>query len=431
MLWPRCSSTSIPNRRVTTLLAVVLEKVIKKRMSLPAQMAIGMALGIVIGVLAPAVGLDASWFKPLGQIFITLIRMVVVPLVFFTLIAGAASVSDVRTLGRVATKTLVYYIFTTALAVFIGLLLANLVQPGVGLSLSTENLTAKQATVPPLVKVLTDIIPLNPVDALAQGRMLQIIFFALLFGFGLSMVGERGATLLKTVDGAAETMIKVTNMVMLYAPIGVCALMAVTVATHGLAVLLPLIKVVAVMYLAALCQILLVYLPCVKFTGLTPSAFFKGMAEPLIIAFTTCSSAAALATNMQSAQKLGATKTVSSFSIPLGNTINMDGSAIYMGVAAIFAAEIYGIPMPIDKQLSVILLAVLASIGCMGVPGAALIMITMVFTQVGIPLEAVALVAGVDRVMDMARTTINVLGDATGALLVTRLEEGKIGRAHV
>lgn len=398
----------------------------KTHMSLPKQMAIGMLLGILVGLIIPAIGIDAAWFKPFGQIFITLIRMVVVPLVFFTLIAGAASVSDVNTLGRVATKTIVYYIFTTALAVTIGLLLANLVQPGVGLSLSTENLTPKQANVPPLVKVLMDIIPLNPIEALAQGKMLQIIFFALLFGFGLSMIGEKGATLIKAVDGCAETMIKVTGMVMLYAPIGIFALMTVTVATHGLAVLLPLIKLVAVMYIASLCQILLVYLPCVKFTGLTPGAFLRGLASPLIIAFTTCSSAAALSANMLSVQKLGASKTVSSFSIPLGNTINMDGAAIYMGVAAIFAAEIYGIPMPLDKQLTVLLLAVLASIGSMGVPGAALVMITMVFTQVGIPLEAVALVAGVDRIMDMARTTINVLGDATGALLVTRLEQGEL-----
>ena len=306
------------------------------------------------------------------------------------------------------------------------MVLANVFQPGVGLSISTENLTPKQANVPPLVKVLMDIIPLNPIDALAQGKMLQIIFFALLFGFGLSMIGEKGATLLKAVDGCAETMIKVTGMVMLYAPIGVFALMAVTVASHGASVLLPLIKLVVVMYLASLCQILLIYLPCIKFSGLKSKDFLKGMLSPLIIAFSTCSSAAALSSNMFCAQKLGASRTVSSFSIPLGNTINMDGAAIYMGIAAIFAAEIYGIPMPLTTQLTVLLLAVLASIGSMGVPGAALVMITMVFTQVGIPLEAVAIIAGVDRVMDMARTTINVLGDATGALLVTKLENGKL-----
>lgn len=247
------------------------------RMSLPTQMAIGMVLGIAAGALTPAMGLDPSWYKPVGQLFINLVRMVVVPLVLTTLVAGAASVGDVS-------------------------------------------------------------------------------------------------------------------------------------------------KLVLVMYLACILQILIVYLPCVKVTGLTPSRFLKGLASPMMIAFTTCSSAAALSTTLLSVQKLGASRSVSSFSIPLGNTINMDGAAIYMGIAAIFAAEVYGIPMPLDRQLTVILLAVLASIGSMGVPGAALIMITMVFTQVGIPLEAIALVAGVDRIMDMARTTINVLGDATGALFVSKLE---------
>ena len=358
-----------------------------KRLGLPAQMGIGMVLGVIVGAMAPSISIDASWFKPLGDLFITLVRMVVVPLVFTTLVAGAASVCDVKELGRVATKTLVYYLLTTTVAVIIGLILANLIRPGLGLTLSMENLAVKDVSAPPLIKVLMDIVPLNPIDALAKGNMLQ-------------------------------------GIVMRYAPIGVFGLMAFTVANHGLSVLLPLIKLVAVMYLACLLQILVVYLPCAHVAGLKPGTFLKGLSEPLIISFSTCSSAAALSSNLLSVQKLGASKSVSSFSIPLGNTINMDGAAIYMGVAAIFAAEVYGIPMPIDKQLTVILLAVLASIGSMGVPGAALIMITMVFTQVGIPLEAIALIAGVDRIMDMARTTINVLGDATGALLVSKLENG-------
>ena len=393
-----------------------------KRLGLPAQMGIGMVLGIVVGAMAPSLNLEASWFKPLGDLFITLVRMVVVPLVFTTLVAGAASVCDVKELGRVASKTLIYYLLTTTVAVIIGLILANLLRPGLGLTLSMENLQVKDVSAPPLIKVLMDIVPLNPIDALAKGNMLQVIFFAILFGFALSMLGDRGRPAFVFFDSCAEVMIKVTGIVMHYAPIGVFGLMAFTVANHGLSVLLPLIKLVGVMYLACIIQVLVVYLPCAKFSGLTPSTFLKGLSEPLMISFSTCSSAAALSSNLLSVQKLGASKSVSSFSIPLGNTINMDGAAIYMGVAAIFAAEVYGIPMPIDKQLTVILLAVLASIGSMGVPGAALIMITMVFTQVGIPLEAIALIAGVDRIMDMARTTINVLGDATGAILVSKLE---------
>ena len=383
------------------------------RMSLPTQMAIGMVLGIAAGALTPAMGLDPSWYKPVGQLFINLVRMVVVPLVLTTLVAGAASVGDVSKLGRVAGKTLAYYLVTTAVAVVIGLVLANIFQPGSGLSISTEGLKAKDVAPPTLVDVFLNIVPINPIEALSKGNMLQIIFFALLFGFGLSVIGDKGKQVLHFFDGAADVMIKVTGFVMLYAPIGVFGLMAYTVSMHGLSVLLPLIKLVLVMYLACILQILIVYLPCVKVTGLTPSRFLKGLASPMMIAFTT---------TLLSVQKLGASRSVSSFSIPLGNTINMDGAAIYMGIAAIFAAEVYGIPMPLDRQLTVILLAVLASIGSMGVPGAALIMITMVFTQVGIPLEAIALVAGVDRIMDMARTTINVLGDATGALFVSKLE---------
>ena len=389
------------------------------KMSLPVQMVIGLVLGVIVGSMTSA-EFTAAYLRPFGQLFITLIRMVVVPLVLATIIAGAAGIHDLSKLGRVA--TLVYYFLTTGVAVAIGLFLANIMQPGIGLDLSTKGLEAKQITPPSLIQTLLNIVPMNPIDALAKGNMLQVIFFAVIFGFALSSLGETGKPLLRIFELIGDVMIRMTNMVMMYAPIGVFGLMAYTVSMHGLSVLLPLIKLVLVMYLACILQILIVYLPCVKVTGLTPSRFLKGLASPMMIAFTTCSSAAALSTTLLSVQKLGASRSVSSFSIPLGNTINMDGAAIYMGIAAIFAAEVYGIPMPLDRQLTVILLAVLASIGSMGVPGAALIMITMVFTQVGIPLEAIALVAGVDRIMDMARTTINVLGDATGALFVSKLE---------
>lgn len=271
------------------------------RMSLPTQMAIGMVLGIAAGALTPAMGLDPSWYKPVGQLFINLVRMVVVPLVLTTLVAGAASVGDVSKLGRVAGKTLAYYLVTTAVAVVIGLVLANIFQPGSGLSISTEGLKAKDVAPPTLVDVFLNIVPINPIEALSKGNMLQIIFFALLFGFGLSVIGDKGKQVLHFFDGAADVMIKVTGFVMLYAPIGVFGLMAYTVSMHGLSVLLPLIKLVLVMYLACILQILIVYLPCVKVTGLTPSRFLKGLASPMMIAFTTCSSAAALSPPRSSA----------------------------------------------------------------------------------------------------------------------------------
>ena len=383
----------------------------RKKMGLPLQMGIGMVLGILVGTLAPKLGISAAFFKPFGDLFINLVRMVVVPLVLATLVSGAASVGDVGRLGRVAAKTLVFYFATTALAVAIGLVLGNIFQPGVGLDLSTANLSAKEVAAPSLVQVLMGIVPLNPVDALAKGNILQIIFFAVLVGMAISLCGDKAKPAAAFFDAMSEVMIRVTSMVMHYAPIGVFALMAYTVSNHGLEVLLPLIKLIDIMYL-----------PCIRYAGLKPGTFFRGLSAPLLTSFTTCSSAAALSTNLTCVQKLGASRSVSSFSIPLGNTINMDDTAIYMGIVTIFAAEIYGMPLPLDQQISVLLIALLASVGTMGVPGAALIMLSMIFTHVGIPLEAIALVAGIDRVMDMARTTINVLGDATAAIFISRTE---------
>ena len=382
----------------------------RKKMGLPLQMGIGMVLGILMGTLAPKLGISAAFFKPFGDLFINLVRMVVVPLVLATLVSGAASVGDVGRLGRVAAKTLVFYFATTALAVAIGLVLGNIFQPGVGLDLSTANLSAKEVAAPSLVQVLMGIVPLNPVDALAKGNILQIIFFAVLVGMAISLCGDKAKPAAAFFDAMSEVMIRVTSMVMHYAPIGVFALMAYTVSNHGLEVLLPLIKLIGIMYLGCLIHVIITYLPCIRYAGLKPGTFFRGLSAPLLTSFTTC------------LQKLGASRSVSSFSIPLGNTINMDGTAIYMGIVTIFAAEIYGMPLPLDQQISVLLIALLASVGTMGVPGAALIMLSMIFTHVGIPLEAIALVAGIDRVMDMARTTINVLGDATAAIFISRTE---------
>lgn len=398
----------------------------RSRLSLPTQMVIGLALGILVGSIA-STEITSNYLRPFGQLFITLIRMVVVPLVLATIIAGAAGIHDLSKLGRVATKTLIYYFATTAVAVAIGLILANITQPGVGLNLSIEGLKAKDITPPSLVQTLLNIVPMNPVDALAKGNMLQVIFFAVMFGFALSSLGESGKPLLRFFELLGDVMIRMTNIVMMYAPIGVFGLMSYTVSQHGLSVLLPLGKLILVAAAASILHILICYVPLIKVVaGISPTTFFKGIIEPVLIAFTTCSSAAALPSNLQSVRRLGASKGVASFSIPLGNTINMDGTAIYMGVAAVFAAEVYGMPLPIDKQLTVMLMGVLASIGTAGVPGAGLIMISLVFTQVGIPLEAVALVAGIDRVLDMIRTSVNVLGDATGALLISRLE-GELG----
>ena len=390
--------------------------------SLPVQMMVGLFVGVIVGAMVtPEIG--NTWFKPLGDLFIRLIRMVVVPLVFATLVAGAAGITDISKLGRVAVKILLCYMITTAIAVSFGLGFAELIHPGQGLDLSTAGLAAKTAKAPSVVQTFLNFVPINPVEAMAKGSMLQIIFFAIFFGCCMAGLGERNKPLLTVFELIGDTMIRVTNAVMYYAPIGVFGLIAYTVSRHGLAVLLPLGKLILASFLATTIFCIIVYGFLILFVIRMPvKRFLQGIFEPWLIAFTTCSSAAALAVNLQATRKLGATKAIASFSIPLGNTINMNGTAIYMGVCAVFAAEIFGMSLSMTDLITIVLMGVMAAIGTAGVPGAGLIMTTLVFTQVGIPLEAVALIAGVDRILDMIRTSINVVGDAASALVVTKLE---------
>ena len=399
----------------------------KMKISLAWQMMIGLALGIAVGAVVDS-SFAQTYLQPLGTLFIRLIRMVVVPLVIATIIAGAAGISDTSKLGRVATKVLCVYAITTAVSVAIGLVFASVIQPGLGINLSTEGLQAKQVTPPALVDTLLDIVPINPMEAFAKGNMLQIIFFAVIFGFALAGLGERGKPVLKFFELVGDTMVRVTNMVMHYAPIGVFGLMAYTVSRHGLQVLLPLFQLILSSFLATATLVFLVLIPLVYILARIPMMkFLRGIFEPWLIAFTTCSSAAALPANLAAARRLGATKSIASSSLPLGNTINMNGTAVYMGVCSIFAAEVYGLDLTMVDQMTIVLMGVLAAVGTAGVPGAGLIMTTIVFTQVGIPLEAVALIAGIDRILDMIRTSINVVGDVASAVIVTNLE-GDLGK---
>jgi proton glutamate symport protein len=390
---------------------------------LPQKLAIGFVLGIVAGLIFQFAGWDAKILQPFGDLFIRLIRMVIVPLVLASLIAGAASMGATAKFGRVAVKIIVFYFFTTAVAVTLGVVIANIVHPGFGVPLIKEGLQASEAATPALSQTLLNIVPINPVEAMAKGELLPMIFFAIIFGFGLSALGEAGRPLVKLFETVMNVMIKVIGYVMEYAPYGIFALITVTVGTHGLKILLPLGKLILVVYFVAFLHILIVYTPFIALVGkMNPWRFYKGLGEPLLVAFTTCSSAAALALNMQAVEKMGASKSISSFTIPLGNTINMDGAAIYLGVAAIFISEVFGVPLGFTQQLTIILIAILASIGSVGVPGSALIVMTMVFSAVGLPIEGVALVAGVDRILDMARTPLNILGDAVGAVIVSKTE---------
>ena len=395
-------------------------------MGLAMQMLIGLVLGVIVGMFLDS-QFATTYVKPFGDLFIRLIRMVVVPLVFATLVAGAAGISDVSKLGRVAIKTLLIFMITSAISVIFGLIIANIIDPGIGLTLSTEGLKAAQVKAPSFVQTLLDIVPINPMEAFAKGSILQIIFFAIMFGFCLNFLGEKGKPVYHFFDIVGNLMMHMTQVVMRYAPIGVFALMAVVVSQHGLAVLLPLGKLILASFIATALLVILIYIPIVMFIIRIPvGEYFKGIFEPWLIAFTTCSSAAAMAANLVASRRLGATNSIASFAVPLGNTINMNGTAVYMGVCAVFAAQIYNLPLSLGDQVIVVITGVLAAVGTAGVPGAGLIMSTLVFTQIGIPLEVIALIAGVDRILDMIRTSINVVGDSTTALMVSRME-GELG----
>lgn len=405
----------------------------KQGISLPAQMLIGLGLGVVVGLLSQQIpAINVSWLKPVGDLFIRLIRMIVVPLVFCSIVSGAASMGSATRLGKIAVRCFALFMCTTAVAVCIGLLVANITTPGAGIHIQAGIEGVKEITPPSMTETILNIVPLNPIDAMAQGNLLQVLFFAVFFGFMLSAVGEKAKLVIRVFDELNTVMITLTGAIMKIAPIAVFALICYTVGTFGLAVLLPLLKLVLVVYLAALIQISIVYIPLVKkCSKLTLKEYFKIMAEPLLLAFTTCSSAAALPANMRAANKLGASEEVASFAIPLGTTVNMDGAALYLGIASIFVAEVYGMPLDFSQQMTVLVISLLASIGSVGVPGSALIVMTMVFTQVGLPMEGIVLVAGVDRILDMARTTLNVMGDSTCALVVSNSLEETDHSGHI
>lgn len=393
-----------------------------KKLSLATKILIGLILGIFVGLFTP-VDFATTFIKPFGDLFLRLIKMIIVPLVLSSLIVGAASVGDIRKLGRIGGKTVTYYLLTSAFAVVIGLIMGTVLQPGAGLEIPVDA-TYEGRETPALSTVLLEIIPDNPLGAMVNASMLQIIAFALFIGIAITLVGERANPVKNFFDGFAEVMYKITGIVMAYAPIGVFGLIVPVVAQYGLDVLAPLAMVIIAVYLGCLLHAAVVYTSAVKFLGkMSPLTYFKGILPAAVVAFTTCSSSGTLPVTIKCVEdNLGVSKEVSSFCLPLGATINMDGTAVYMGVCALFVAQVYGLDLTFTQQLTIVLVGTLASIGTAGVPGAGLIMLTMTLTSVGLPLEGVALVAGIDRILDMARTCVNVIGDTSCCVVVASSE---------
>ena len=403
----------------------------KKKMSLSNKVFIALITGIAFGLIAhgffeaPFNDLFVKWIlTPVGNVFLRGIKMIVVPLVLCSLISGAASIGDIKKLGRVGGKILAYYILTTAFAVTIALIIANLFNPGTGLSmpLPTEY---KAAEVPFIMDVFTNMIPTNPIESLVKGEMLQIIVFSILFGISITLIGEPAKPLLKVINQANDIMIKIIGIVMLVAPYGVFALISKVFIAQGLDVLMPLLKYIFTILLVLLIQLLLVYGSALKILGkVNPIKFYKKFWTVMVVAFSTSSSNATIPVNLDTCQKkLGVPDSISSFTIPLGATVNMDGTAIMQGVAAIFIAQLFGVDLNLTQQLLIILTTTLASIGTAGVPGAGIVMLAMVLQQVGIPLEGIALILSVDRIIDMCRTAVNITGDAVGTVIVSNSEK--------
>ncbi|AYM87623.1 dicarboxylate/amino acid:cation symporter [Pseudoalteromonas agarivorans] len=391
-----------------------------KKMALWLKILIGMIAGIIAGML---LGNNAEYIKPVGQLFISAIKMLIVPLIFCSLIVGVTSMKDTTKMGRIGVKSIVFYLATTAVAISIGLGLGLLFEPGAGLNMVATTVADAKPS-PTLVDTIVGLVPKNPVGSLASGNILQIIVFALSLGIALNLIGEKGEPASKMFESLADAMYKLTELVMKLAPYGVFALMAWVSGKYGLDVLLPLIKVIGLVYLGCIIHVLVLGGGFVGLLGkLNPQRFYKGIIEAQIIAFTTTSSSGTLPASIKCAtQNLGVSRTVSSFVLPVGATINMDGTALYQGVLALFIAQAFGIDLTTTDYLTIIATATLASVGTAGVPGAGLIMLSLVLTTVGLPLEGIAIVAGIDRILDMARTTINVTGDLMVTLLIGKSE---------
>lgn len=405
----------------------------KKKMGLASKVLIALVIGVVVGIIVhslPAGALRDKFlidgiFQFVGQVFLRGIMMVVVPLVFVSLANGAASMGDVRKLGKVGIKTILFFLISTAIAIAIGLAMAFLFNPGIGLdmgAIGAVEYTARAGK--PIAEVLYEMVPRNPVQALAEGNMLQIIVFAIVVGIAITLIGEKGKKLLELLEQLNELVMKLVGIVMALAPIGVFCLVARTFGQIGISVIVPLGKSVIAVYIALAIQLVVVYGIMLKgFAGLSLTRYIKKLSPAMAIAFSTCSSAAALPANMDlTINRIGASKDISSFVLPLGNTINMNGTAIYQGVAAVFIAQAYGIPVTPTMALMIVLSATLASIGTAGVAGAGAIMLSMVLHTVGLPIEGVGLIFGIDRIYDMGRTAMNITGDSVVAAIISKQE---------
>ncbi len=404
----------------------------KKPMSLTGRVILGMVVGILTGFAIQSLFAESGFvnnyivnglFEVGGQIFVASLKMLVVPLVFVSLVCGTSSLKDLSTLGRMGGKTLALYIGTTAVAITLALTIGNLFQPGAGADLTAAS-SFKSADAPSLGQVIINMFPTNPIQAMAEGKTLQVIVFAVLFGIAISAAGKPGERIAAVFADLNEVIMKLVALLMNLAPFGVFFLMARLFSGLGLDAIWSLAEYFLVLAGTLLLHGLVTYSAMLKgFTGLNPITFLRKMEDAIMFAFSTASSNATIPVTMETAKnRMGVDNKVASFTVPLGATVNMDGTAIMQGVATAFIAQAYNIDLTMGDYLMVILTATLASVGTAGVPGVGLVMLAMVLNQVGLPLEGIALIMGVDRLLDMIRTAVNITGDSAVSIIVAKSE---------
>ena len=395
----------------------------KKKMSLAMKIFIALVLAILAGLLLQShASFAENFIKPFGTIFLNLVKFIVVPIVLFSIMCGIISMSDIKKVGAIGLKTVVFYLFTTAFAVTIGLTGGNLFKSLFPV-IATTDLTYETTEVTSFMDTLVNIFPSNFVSPMVEANMLQIIVMAILLGFAIILVGEKNVRVVNAFNDLNEIFMKCMEMILNLSPIGVFCLLCPVIAVNGPTIIGSLVMVLLAAYICYIVHAVFVYSMTVKFLGgLSPLKFFKGMLPAIMFAFSSASSVGTLPINLNCTEKMGAKREIASFVLPLGATINMDGTAIYQGVCAIFIASCYGIDLTLNQMITIVLTATLASIGTAGVPGAGMIMLAMVLTSVGLPVDGIALVAGVDRIFDMGRTAVNITGDAACTMVVSNLE---------
>ncbi|WP_144548886.1 cation:dicarboxylate symporter family transporter [Peribacillus simplex] len=401
-----------------------------KKFGLATQIFIALVLGIVVGALFHGNETAMAIMVPIGDIFIHLIKMIVIPIVMAALVVSIAGVGDIKKLGKLGGKTLLYFEIVTTIAIVIGLLAANLFHPGTGLDtssleksdISKYEETTKTAGSSGFGETISHIVPQNVFESMAQADLLPIIFFSVLFGLGVAAIGEKGKPILGFFEGVLEVMFWVTNLVMKFAPFGVFALIGVTVAKFGIETLIPLGNLVVAVYVTMIFFVFVILGIIAKMSGTSIFVILKVLKDELILAFTTASSESVLPRLMDKMERFGCPKSITSFVIPTGYTFNLDGSSIYQALASLFVAQMYGIDLSITQQITLLLVLMLTSKGMAGVPGASFVVVLTTLGSMGLPLEGVAFIAGIDRILDMGRSAVNVVGNSLAAIVMSKWE---------